>query len=96
MRALIFRSTLTLRSTPGFTAQNSNTATPSPNGFPGAAWNKLNAGFEVPFAVNSISLSLFGRVNNILDEEARNHVSVIKDLAPLPGRSYSAGIQATF
>jgi iron complex outermembrane receptor protein len=35
-------------------------------------------------------------VTNILDEEARNHVSVIKDLAPLPGRSYSAGIQATF
>lgn len=59
-------------------------------------YNFLNAGVEVPVTLKVLSLSIFARVTNILDEEARNHVSVIKDLAPLPGRNFSAGVQTTF
>lgn len=61
-----------------------------------AEYNMLNAGVEMPVSFSSLNLSVFARALNILNEEARNHVSVIKDLAPLPGRGYSAGIQATF
>jgi iron complex outermembrane receptor protein len=28
------------------------------------------------------------RATNLTDEEARNHVSFLKDLAPLPGRDF--------
>ncbi len=61
-----------------------------------AGYNLLNIGVEVPVSLRTISLSLFARANNVLDEEARNHVSVIKDLAPLPGRNFTAGLTATF
>ena len=34
--------------------------------------------------------------SNLLDEEARPHVSFLKDLAPLPGRGISVGVRAFF
>jgi len=40
--------------------------------------------------------TLFLRANNIFDEEARSHVSFLKDLTPLPGRNAMAGIRFTF
>jgi iron complex outermembrane recepter protein len=42
------------------------------------------------------ALSLFVRATNLLDEEARKHTSLVKDLAPLPGRNYSIGFRAAF
>lgn len=41
-------------------------------------------------------LSVMLRASNLLDEEARKHASLVKDVAPLPGRNYSIGFRATF
>ncbi|MFO7276341.1 MAG: TonB-dependent receptor [Pseudomonadota bacterium] len=40
-------------------------------------------------------LLLFLRGENLLDEDARRHVSPLKDLAPLPGRAVAGGIRLT-
>lgn len=42
------------------------------------------------------ALELFVDGTNLLDEEARPHTSFLKDLAPLPGRSLSAGVRLFF
>jgi len=39
---------------------------------------------------------LFVRGTNLLDETARVHASFLKDLAPLPGRDFSAGVRFLF
>jgi len=39
---------------------------------------------------------LFLNVDNLLDEEIREHGSFIKDIAPRPGRSMTAGVRVTF
>ncbi len=39
---------------------------------------------------------VFIKASNLLDEEIRDHASFIKDLAPRPGRSISAGFRLTF
>ncbi len=39
---------------------------------------------------------VFLRADNLLDEEIREHSSFIKDIAPRPGRSISAGLRVTF
>ncbi len=39
---------------------------------------------------------IFFKAKNLLDEEIRDHASFIKDIAPRPGRSLSAGFRLTF
>ena len=39
---------------------------------------------------------IFIKGSNLLDEEIRDHASFIKDIAPRPGRSISAGFRLTF
>ena len=34
--------------------------------------------------------------NNLSDREARPHTSILKDLAPLPGRNFQFGLRAMF
>lgn len=41
-------------------------------------------------------VELFLRGTNLLSEKARNHVSFIKDVAPLPGASAMAGVRVRF
>ena len=38
----------------------------------------------------------FVRVSNLTDEEARVHASFLKEIAPLPGRAFTAGVRASF
>jgi len=38
----------------------------------------------------------FLRGSNLTDREARPHPSFLKDLAPLPGRSLTAGVRLAF
>jgi iron complex outermembrane receptor protein len=38
----------------------------------------------------------FVRGANLTDEEARLHTSFLKEIAPLPGRAFTAGVRATF
>lgn len=41
-------------------------------------------------------ITLFLKGTNLLDEEARRHTSLVKDIAPLPGRNFVAGLRASF
>jgi iron complex outermembrane receptor protein len=52
-----------------------------------------NIGYTYHVVGNISSLNLFARVRNIFDVEARNHVSTLKDIAPLPGRNFIVGAQ---
>jgi iron complex outermembrane receptor protein len=43
-----------------------------------------------------LDLGVFFRGTNLLDEDARRHTSLVKDIAPLPGRNFLLGIRAEF
>ena len=40
--------------------------------------------------------TVFGKINNLLDEEIRNHTSLLKDVAPEAGRSVELGLRIEF
>ena len=42
------------------------------------------------------NLSFFIRGSNLLDEDARRHTSLVKEIAPLPGRNFSIGFLGEF
>ncbi len=69
----------------GFTATNER-ATPG--------FNLLNFGLEAPVTTGFGTFKAIFRASNLLNVEARNHVSFLKEIAPLPGRNLSIGIQA--
>jgi iron complex outermembrane receptor protein len=54
----------------------------------------LEASWRQP--VGAAELSVFLRGSNLLDEEARRHVSPLKDYAPLAGRAISGGLRLEF
>ncbi|MCF8060784.1 MAG: TonB-dependent receptor [Bacteriovoracaceae bacterium] len=56
----------------------------------------MDLSMHYDLVVRNYGLTLYGKVNNIFDQEARNHVSTIKNIAPLPGRNAVLGIQGTF
>lgn len=58
-----------------------------------AAYTLTNLGYSYTLTGQASALSLFARVRNIFDVEARNHVSFLKDIAPLPGRNFILGAQ---
>ena len=57
-------------------------------------YNMVNLGGEVPISTSMGTLKLILRLNNVFDVEARNHVSFLKDVAPLAGRNFTMGLQA--
>ena len=50
-------------------------------------------GYRLPAAQG---LEVFLQARNLTDEEQREHVSAIKDLASLPGRTLEAGVRIRF
>lgn len=56
----------------------------------------VNLGAERSLGGEKLRSSIFARVNNIFDAEGRNHVSILRDVAPLPGRNFIAGLRMTF
>lgn len=44
----------------------------------------------------SVAYSLYAKAENITDELARNHLSFLKESAPLPGRQFSVGAEVKF
>ncbi|HMO17703.1 MAG TPA: TonB-dependent receptor [Oligoflexia bacterium] len=64
---------------------------------PTDAYQMLNIYLDTkaPF-ISSPKVRLFARGTNLTNEEGRVHMSFIKDLAPLPGRSFVAGLRGTF
>lgn len=62
---------------------------------PTAAYTLLNLTASVkPWPDRAVRLFAEGR--NLGDIEAREHVSFLKDIAPLPGRSFRVGVSAQF
>lgn len=56
----------------------------------------LNASLSYRFFVGRTILQLRVQGNNLTDEEGRNHVSFLKDVAPLPGRDFRAAVRVLF
>ena len=69
-----------------------------------AAFEEVTAGYTMLGADfswllpsrGSGNLSLFLRGTNLLDEDARRHTSLVKEIAPLPGRNFSVGFRGDF
>jgi iron complex outermembrane receptor protein len=68
----------------------------SANELPTDGYTMLNAALTYRLKAAGAGLEVFLRATNLLDEEARNHVSVIKDIAPLGRRAAMAGVRGTF
>ena len=56
----------------------------------------LNAGLSYRLLDGPVTMDMFVRGTNLLDEEARLHTSFLKDIAPMEGRAVQIGITATF
>jgi iron complex outermembrane receptor protein len=64
---------------------------------PTPGYTLLSADFDWLIALgNGATLTLFARASNLLDEEARRHTSLVKEIAPLPGRNLAFGLRAEF
>jgi iron complex outermembrane receptor protein len=63
---------------------------------PTDSYNLLN--LDVNYIINKglTESTLFIKGANLLNEEIRDHASFIKDIAPRPGRSFTAGIRVNF
>jgi len=63
---------------------------------PSAAYTLLTFRLERRFSFDQAELIAGLEVSNLLDEEARQHTSFLKDVAPLPGRSLRLSLQLDF
>lgn len=60
------------------------------------SFTMLNAGLTYDLLKSNGKYSFFGRVKNILNQEARVHTSTLKEISPLAGRNVVAGVQYSF
>lgn len=67
---------------------------PQEEATPGYNW--LSAYLGNSWTISDQELKLWLKGENLLDESAQNHLSVLKDTAPLPGRQITAGIDWRF
>jgi len=56
----------------------------------------VNAGLDYKINAGNTSSLLYVKATNLLNEDARNHTSLLKDVAPLAGRSIMIGIRTMF
>lgn len=63
---------------------------------PTDGYTMVNAALSYRIKLRNASLEAFVRGVNLLNEEARNHVSFLKDIAPLGRRSAQIGIRGQF
>lgn len=66
------------------------------NETPTDGYTMFNAGLDYSLDVGPTNSILYLKATNLLDQEARSHVSFLKNIAPLPGRSIMAGIRTAF
>jgi iron complex outermembrane recepter protein len=59
-------------------------------------YNMVNANIAYRWTAGGTDLQVFLDGNNLADEEARVSTSYLKDFAPLPGRTFEAGIRIYF
>jgi iron complex outermembrane receptor protein len=63
---------------------------------PTEGFTQLNADIRWTHLWGDRATTFFIKGSNLTDELIRNHVSVIKDVAPLPGRSVTVGLTVRF
>jgi iron complex outermembrane receptor protein len=73
-----------------YVAQQTKTA---PNETRTDDYAMTNIGYTYHIVGEQSSIDFFARVRNLFDVEARNAVSTLKDIAPLPGRNLIVGAQ---
>lgn len=59
-------------------------------------YTMLNAGADYKMNFASSNFMLYLKATNLLNEEARNHVSFLKEIAPMMGRSVMIGVRTAF
>lgn len=68
----------------------------APNEYPTDGYTMVNASFTWRLTRDRYGLMAFVKGTNLLDADARNHVSYLVDIAPMAGRGVTAGIRGTF
>lgn len=68
----------------------------APNELPTDGYTMVNAYASYRIKGGPVIWEVFLRGTNLLNVEARNHVSVLKDVAPLTGRNIMLGVRANF
>ncbi len=63
---------------------------------PTESYDLLNLSVNWSHYGPTVETLVFIKAKNLLDEEIRDHASFIKDIAPRPGRSITAGFRLTF
>ncbi len=63
---------------------------------PTDGYTMVDATVTYRFAWSGVQFDLMARGVNLLDQEARNHVSFLKDIAPLGGRGAVVSLRASF
>jgi iron complex outermembrane receptor protein len=66
------------------------------NELPTDGYFMLNAVLSRRFLADGIPTDLYVKGVNLTNEEAREHTSFLKDIAPLPGRGIVVGAKVTF
>ena len=66
------------------------------NEAPTDGYTMLDLSVSYRLSEGAITSDLYAKGSNLLDEEARNAVSFLKDIAPLPGRGVSGGVRIAF
>ena len=61
-----------------------------------AGYDMWDMGVQRAFTGQASRLALYLRLKNLFDEKARNHVSTVKDIAPLPGRNVVVGMNVAW
>ncbi|MDR0902965.1 MAG: TonB-dependent receptor [Opitutaceae bacterium] len=87
------RGPISLGAEARFVARQTRTA-PNETATPGHTL--LNASAACRFALARAQCEVFLRGTNLANAEARPHTSFLKDYAPLPGRSLTAGLRMSF
>ena len=63
---------------------------------PTAGYTQVNAGLEYRLPLGNYLCDFILRGRNLTDETIRNHVSYLKNVAPLPGRDLALSLRFTF
>lgn len=61
-----------------------------------AGYNMLGAGLSYRGSLSRADYQLYLKADNLLDAEARQHTSLIKDEVLLPGRNFTVGMRVNF
>ncbi|MGI9259985.1 MAG: TonB-dependent receptor [Gammaproteobacteria bacterium] len=63
---------------------------------PGYTMVNADLNWVLPSSTSELETNLFFKGTNLLDEDARRHTSLVKDIAPLQGRNFQFGFRALF